>query len=190
MSEKVAEPPTRKSSGSGSLVQALLQHRQMLYGFIFSLVRDVAAAEEIFQQVAMVAIEKERKKDEVIREPIRWLKETARRTVQAGFQTRQGRMIVVEPEYLEQIADSFEVETDADYQYARLTALQECLQQVSTENHELLRRHYVDGSTYPEMGSELHRSPGALRVAVHVIVRRLAGCIRTRLARSERESAQ
>ncbi|MBL8798378.1 MAG: hypothetical protein JNM56_31070, partial [Planctomycetia bacterium] len=58
-----------------SLAHALLQYRGMLYGLIYALVRDVLVAEEIFQEVAVVALEKDRKGDEVIREPAQWLKE-------------------------------------------------------------------------------------------------------------------
>jgi RNA polymerase sigma factor (sigma-70 family) len=173
---------TQATVSDGTLTQALLQYRRMLCGFIYSAVRDVIVTEEIFQQVALVAIEKDRRGDEVIREPARWLRETARRLVQAGFRTSQGRLITVDAEYLECIADVYEANTGRDYQVTRLAALDGCMKRVSADNRDLLHQHYVQGKTYAEIGADVNRTPAALRVLVHRIVRQLAGCIEGRLA--------
>lgn len=175
---------TREAVKSGSLTQALVQYRRMLCSFIYSLVRDVLATEEIFQQVALVAIEKDQRGDEEIREPAPWLRATAWRLVKAGFRTSQGRFITVEQEYLEQVAELFETETAGELQRARLSALGSCLEQVSAENRDVLHRHYVQGATYDAMGTALQRTPGALRVLVHRVIRRLGACIETRLAQA------
>jgi RNA polymerase sigma factor (sigma-70 family) len=165
----------------GSLTQAILQYRGMLFGFIYSLVRNVLVAEEIFQEVAVIALEKDRKADEVIREPAKWLKEVVRRLVQAGYRSRQGRVVCVDTEYLEQVAQAHEVDELADPQRSRLAALGNCLEQVSQANRDLLRRRYVAGSSYDEIGKELHRSPGALRVLIHRIQKQLADCVQGQL---------
>lgn len=165
-----------------SLTEGLVQYRGMLYGLIYSLVRDVQAAEEIFQEVAVVAMEKEKRGDEVIREPAQWLKEVVRRLVQAGFRTRQGRLITVEPDYLEQVSLSFEAEGDADYHQCKLDALGSCLERVSPRNRELLERRYAQGSSYDEIAHEVKRSAGSLRVLVHRLQRHLADCVEQRLA--------
>ena len=169
-----------KALKARSLTQALLQYRVMLFGFIYSLVRDVVVAEEIFQEVAVVAMEKEQRGDEVIHEPARWLKEVVRRTVKAGFRTRQQRVVTVDPDYLEQVAEGFESESGHERQQERLSALGNCLEHVSRENRDVLRRRYVVGSTYEEMGKALHRTPGALRVLIHRIQQRLADCVENR----------
>lgn len=165
-----------------SLGQSLLQYRAMLFGFIYSLVRDVAVAEEIFQEVAVVAMEKERKADEVIREPARWLKEVVRRLVHAGYRTRQGRVITVDPEYLETVAEGFEAESAHEIEQDRLDALGHCLEHVSAENRQLLKRRYVEGESYEEIAKTVQRKPGALRVMVHRIQRQLADCVEQKLA--------
>jgi RNA polymerase sigma factor (sigma-70 family) len=165
-----------------SLTQGLIQYRGTLYGFIYSLVRDVLVAEEVFQEVAVIAMEKERKGDEVIREPAKWLKEVVRRIVQAGYRSKQGRVVSVEQEYLEQVAETFEAEDSADQQQKQLAALGTCLEHVSEQNRGLLQRRYVVGASYEEIGRELQRPPGALRVLVHRIQRQLADCVQNRLA--------
>jgi len=175
----------REAVKTGSLTQALVQYRRMLCSFIFSLVRDVLVTEEIFQQVALVAIEKDRRADEEIREPAAWLRAAAWRLVQAGFRTSQGRLVTVNQEYLEQVADLFETETAGDVQRARLAALGVCLEHVAPENRDILHRHYVQGASYDAMGAALHRTPGALRVLVHRVIRRLGTCIENRLAEAK-----
>jgi RNA polymerase sigma factor (sigma-70 family) len=170
---------------ASSLTQGLLHYRRMLSSFIYSLVRDVVATEEIFQEVALAAMEKDRKADEEIREPARWLRATAWRIVQAGFRTSQGRLITVDQEYLEQVAEVFETETTTEYQRARLAALGECMDKVSGDNRAVLHRHYVQGASYDEIGAALNRTPGALRVLVHRLVRQLEACIKNRLAEAE-----
>ncbi|MBY0528430.1 MAG: sigma-70 family RNA polymerase sigma factor [Gemmataceae bacterium] len=165
-----------------SLTQGLLQYRGMLYGFIYSLVRDVVIAEEVFQEVALIAMEKERKGDEVIREPAKWLKEVVRRIVHAGYRARNGRMVPVDPNYLEQVVQTFAEEASVDQQQDRLSALGNCLEHVSEANRDLLRRRYVAGASYDEIGRDLRRTPGALRVLVHRVQRQLADCVEHRLA--------
>lgn len=165
-----------------TLTQSLLQYCGTLYGFIYSLVRDVVLAEEIFQEVAVIAMEKERRGDEVIREPARWLKEVVRRLVHAGYRSRQGRVVNVEPEYLEQVAETFAAEGPAELQQSRLAALGSCLEHVSEANRDLLRRRYVAGESYDEIGREVGRTAGALRVLIHRVQRQLADCVEQRLA--------
>ncbi|MGE3807781.1 MAG: RNA polymerase sigma factor [Gemmataceae bacterium] len=167
---------------TGSLAEGLLQYRRMLCSFIYSLVRDVVVTEEIYQQVALVALEKDRKGDEEIREVGQWLRETAWRLVQAGFRTRQGKVVTVDPEYLEQVAEVFESRATPTYQQDRLEALDRCLKRVSSENRAVLHRHYVDGMRYEDIAASVQRKPGALRVLVHRVVRQLLTCIENRLA--------
>jgi RNA polymerase sigma-70 factor (ECF subfamily) len=168
-----------------TLTQGLIQYRRMLSSFIYSLVRDVVATEEIFQEVALVAIEKDKKGDEEIREPARWLRGAAWRIVQAGFRTKQGRLITVDQEYLEQVAEVFESETAGDFQKARVAALGHCLDRVSLPIREVLHRHYVQGATYEQIGASVGRTPGVLRVLVHRVMRQLLTCIERRLATEE-----
>jgi RNA polymerase sigma factor (sigma-70 family) len=175
---------TREAGKPGSLTQGVLHYRRMLCGFIYSLVRDVLVTEEIFQEVALVAIDKDRKGDEEIREPARWLRETARRIVQAGFRTSKGRVVTVDQEYLEQVADVFETETSDELYRARLAAMDYCLKRVSLEKRDVLHRHYVQGDSYDQIGADLQRSPGALRVMVHRVIQQLGTCVKERLARS------
>ena len=176
---------SREAPRACSLTQGLLQYRGMLYGFIYALVRDVIAAEEIFQEVAVVAMEKERRGDEIIREPALWLKGVVRRIVQAGYRTHYGRLITVDPEYLEQVAQGFETEAGNEHQNNKLMALGNCLEHVSQKNRDLLRRRYVLGSSYQEIGKVVNRTPGALRVLVHRIQRQLADCVTNRLGHAE-----
>jgi RNA polymerase sigma-70 factor (ECF subfamily) len=175
----------REAVKPGSLTHGLLQYRRMLCSFIYSMVRDVLVTEEIFQQVALVAIEKDRKGDEEIREPARWLRGTAWRIVQAGFRTSQGRLVTVEPEYLEQVADVFESAKGNEFQRVRLEALDGCLKRVSSENRDVLHRHYVQGASYEEIGQAVQRTPGALRNLTHRVVKQLLTCIEQRIARAE-----
>src|SRR5262249_28069818 len=132
--------------------------------------------------VAVIAMEKERKGDEIIREPAQWLKEVVRRLVHAGFRTRQGAMVTVDSDYLEQVAETLETETSLDQQQERLAALGTCLERVSELNRDLLRRRFVLGASYEEIAKELHRSPGSLRVLMHRVQRHLADCVQHRLA--------
>lgn len=176
---------SREAVKAGSLTHGVLQYRRMLCSFIYSMVRDVLVTEEIFQQVALVAIEKDRKGDEEIREPARWLRGVAWRLVKAGFRTNQGRVVSVDQAYLEQVADAFESSTDSDFQRARLEALDGCLKRVSSDNRDVLHRHYVQGSSYEEIGAFVQRTPGALRNLTHRVVKQLLVCIETRLARAE-----
>lgn len=164
-----------------SLTQALLQYRGMLFGFIYALVRDVLVAEEIFQEVAVIAIEKDARGDELIREPAQWLKEVVRRLVRAGYRSKRGRTVSVDPGYLDQVSAALAADEGAERQQERLAALGKCLEEVGPLQRDLLRRRYVAGTSYDELGKELQRTAGALRVLVHRAQRQLADCVESRI---------
>ena len=69
------------------LVRKFLENRETILGFIFALTRDHAAAEEVFQEVALVILE-EAGKEAAIGNFLAWAREVARRRARDYFRKK------------------------------------------------------------------------------------------------------
>lgn len=165
----------------GLLSRTLIVQRDMIYGYVYALLRDIDAAEEVFQEVALVAIREDQEGADEIREPLAWLREVARRLVKARYRMSSKSKVTADQEYIERAADLLNrAETETQ---DRLAALRECLKIVPADLREILEKRYVFGMSYEDMGSVLQRSAGSLRVLVYRVRRELGDCVNARLAK-------
>lgn len=169
------------SHHGGLLIRTLIDQRDFLYGYVYALLRDINAAEEVFQEVALVAIREDQGGTDDIRDPLAWLREVARRLVKARYRLLSKSKILADQEYIERAADLID-RAESDTQ-DRLAALRECLKRVPASLREILENRYVRGMSYEAIGDLLQRSAGSLRVLVHRVQRELGDCVNARLSK-------
>lgn len=158
----------------------LMQHRRILYSYVFACVRDEHTAEDIVQDVAQIAITS----IDSLRDPDRfsnWLFGIARRRVLMEFRN-QKREQVMPPDVVELLAVAAE-NTSPDAVSRRKQFLTECLDDLPAEMREILRRRY-DGSVQDI--SELAVRFGRTVQAIYGVLKRLrvklASCVERKLA--------
>jgi RNA polymerase sigma factor (sigma-70 family) len=162
------------------VVGLLLSQRAMLLGYIVSIVRDPDLAEDVFQNAAIVILDKAAvvAKDEEF--PV-WARRVARLESLAALRRQKRTPALLDPSLLELIEDEWAA-GDSEPAQAR-KALRECLQKLSPYAQQLIHMRYVEELSALDVAERLNRSPNTIYVALSRTYRHLAECVERRLAR-------
>jgi RNA polymerase sigma-70 factor (ECF subfamily) len=164
---------------SKNLMKELLGHRRELFGFIRAMVHSSSDADDIFQEVALVVMEKEEQSEE-IRNFRAWSFEIARRKTHEFFRTERGKdrkqMPTEEMESL--IADIYTHYSPPDHQRdEEHEALRSCMEKLRDKHRNLMRMRFIEDMSYEEISEVTRKSGEALRKAVSRIRKSLVSCI-------------
>ncbi|MCE9556576.1 MAG: sigma-70 family RNA polymerase sigma factor [Planctomycetes bacterium] len=169
---------------SSSLIKQLLQHQGDFMAYLMAMVRDLHAAEDIFQNAAVVVIEYPQ--PEEIRDFRAWGKEIMRRQA-LTYLREKGRtarhMSPLEPDLLQQIDRSFDEDTtDAIQRERELDALRECSGKLPEPQRTMVTMRYQRRISFEEIGAALGKTAGAIQRALSRSRKALHDCVQSRLA--------
>ena len=159
----------------------LIAHSQRaLYGYIYSLVLSRDEADEILQEANVVLC---RKVHEFAGRSdfLTWACSIARLEVLA-YRRRAGRdrHRSADDSVLEQMsAEAVEVASTADI---RLELLDECKEELSAGQREMIELRYGPGGSVKQLAKDLGRSPSSVSVSLSRIRGRISDCIERKLA--------
>jgi RNA polymerase sigma factor (sigma-70 family) len=162
-----------------------LANRFHLMAFIYGLVRDASAAEDIFQEVWLKLAEAV-ERGVAIEEPAKWCRGVARNLILHHWREQGGSKVVADSSLLE-LADQAlgEHEATADSWTDRRQALVECIRALPEHSRELLRLKYEQGRSVAGIADQLKRSAAAIMMALCRVRRALAECVEKRLRVAE-----
>ena len=170
------------------LIQQYLQLRSEFMGYLYAMTRDAELAEEIYQNAAVVVIEKA-EQPETIRSFRAWAKEVVRRQALHAIRareamTRHGRLM--SPKLLEAISDAFiQDPSDDSIVLDETAALRQCLDGLSEDKREMVALRYERGSSFEHISDHLGSTPAAVQRALSRIRKLLHGCVQRRMQLAE-----
>lgn len=156
----------------------LIANRRRIYGFIFTLVHDREATEDVLQDVS-ATLWKKFDKFEPGTDFAAWAMSIARFTV-LNWRRKQAKLpLTLDEEQFTNLADaalsvSFETET-------RRAALATCMAKLSVENRALVRDRYTNNRSVSEIATEADRSRVAIYKRMAHLHTTLLHCINARL---------
>jgi RNA polymerase sigma-70 factor (ECF subfamily) len=162
-----------------SLVILLLRERVKLLAYIRAIVRDDHLAEDVFQDVAVLAV---RKRHEIQdgRHFLAWMRLSSRHVALKLLRHRRHQPLLEET-----LLDRLEAEW-AEHDHASsadlVEALRRCLDRLSPHARNLVRLRYGEGLSGVRLAEVLDRSLNTVYVTLSRIHRSLGECIRQRLA--------
>jgi len=168
------------------LIKQLLRNQGLFIGYLVAITRDLGAAEEIFQNVAVVILE------QGAREPIRdfqaWAKEIVRRQALHYLrESTRARRHSMAPELIDGLSMAFQEDAAPGSEGAPrerdLLAL--CLKILAPRSRRILALRYEKRQSFEEIGAALESSAQAVQRAISRIRLSLHDCIRTRLLASQ-----
>jgi RNA polymerase sigma-70 factor (ECF subfamily) len=161
------------------LVILLLRERVKLLAYIRAIVRDNHLAEDVFQEVAVLAV---RKRDEIRdrRHFLGWMRVAARHRA-LKLVRRQNQYLFMDEELLEHLDEQW-AEHDPSSDSDLVEALRHCVERLSPHSRQLVKLRYADGISGLRLAEVVDRNLNAVYVALSRIHRSLADCIRQRLA--------
>lgn len=165
------------------LIRQLLRHQSLFMGYLMAMTRDLAAAEEIFQNVAVVVLEQGPK--ESIRDFYAWAKEIVRRQalhyIREKIQTST-RVRAVAPELLEGLSLVLEEGSrEPAESRAERDALAECLKDLAPRSRQMMTLRYEKHESFENIGEALDASAQAVQRALSRIRQALQACVKSRL---------
>ena len=173
------------------LIQKYLQLRSDFMGYLYALTRDAELAEEVYQNAAVVIIEKSNSNEE-IRNFRAWAKEVVRRQALHAIRSREtsrrhGRAIA--PELLEAIANTLSKDhSTTSVVHSEATAMQKCVDELPDEKRKLIAMRYESDASFDEISTNLNSTPAAIQRALSRIRKVLHDCTQRRLSLSEGQS--
>lgn len=183
-------PPQAKDGlpmESSDLARQFVQHRDMLYGYVFALTRDHDLAEDILQDVG-VSILSEAKLGRVPDIFIPWARGLARHRVADHYRRLAYRRQHEMP--FEKFADAVDLAfaehawTPEDNHH-QLKLLRECLDGLTTRVRTIIDLRYNGCESIDKIAASMSWTPASIKVALSRARRALADCVDRKLRREE-----
>ncbi len=166
----------------------LRQHWAMLYRFLLYLLGDRHDAQDLTQETFRVALAKG--PDPAKGSDIgAWLRSIARNLARNHARKRHGRALLLSDDFLEAAERHF-IATGSDQDevwQARRAALAGCLEKLSDENRDLVRRRYERGERVQATAARLGIAPNTLSKRLERVRQGLRRCIADALRGESRD---
>jgi RNA polymerase sigma-70 factor (ECF subfamily) len=163
-------------------IRLIAQHERQIYSYILCLVPRWADADEILQETN-IRLWEEFDRFEPGTSFLAWAKRVAFFQVRT-WRKKQGRSKLV---FDQSLLDAIAAEHDrvSPVVEEREQALEECLEELTARNRQLLAVFYSDHSQVQDVASVLNRSVAAVYKALQRIRAALRLCVERRMAREE-----
>ena len=167
------------------LIKQFLRHQSEFMAYLMAITRSYEIAEEVFQNSAVVVMEKA-SSGEIIRDFRAWSKEVVRRQAFAFLQDaerKRAKTTLIEPSLLDQITTIFvQDQGTEDRVHLETQALRKCIAQVDSTQRELLALRYAKRLSFQQIAGKVERTEAAVQRALSRLRKRLYDCVRSRLA--------
>lgn len=161
-------------------VKQFLRQQSRFMGYLLALTRDLAAAEEIYQEAAVVVLE--RASDPAIADFLAWAKEVVRRQALRYLRERS-RERAVDPSLLDGLSQAF-LEDRSEGERER-DALRRCLDRLPPKSAELVALRYGERRSFEEIARAIRSTGAAVQRALSRLRRALHDCVRAGLSTAE-----
>lgn len=154
-------------------------------GFIYGMVRDMHAAEDIFQEVWLRLAAATEQKIE-IHDLNKWCRGVAKNLILHHWRDQRSSNVAADSQMLD-LADQALSEQDSFHERwsQRRQALVDCVQVLPAHSKELLRLKYWQGSSIAAMAGQLERSTAAVMMALSRVRQAISKCVEKRLRIAE-----
>lgn len=179
-----APPSSAASSPMGlehdEIVRLLLSGRVLLLAYIHSIVRDSHLAEDVLQEISVLAV---RKREEIVDEAHfrAWIRRAARLEAMNVLRRHQ-KLSTAMPEPVLEALEVHWDNRDEEWAADRIDALRQCVGRLTSNSQQLLRMRYHEGVSGISLAERLGKPVNTIYVALSRIHRALADCVARRMA--------
>jgi len=157
-----------------------LMHRSAMMAVIVAMVRDLDAAEDIFQDT-MLEIVRSFDSFETDRDFLPWAKGVARNMVMRHWASGSKKLVSMDRRMLETAAEVMMADLAPDVWESERTAMRLCLQRLTDRHRELFLLRYGENLKGPSLAEKVGIKVKSLRTTLLRIRRFLRECIDARL---------
>lgn len=170
-------------SHQDELIRVLLEERRAITAYARSIVFDSELAEDVYQNVAIVAL---RKVDQINDTAglLSWLLTITRFEALSEARKRKSAPRLFGDDVLDVLDDSWEKHLENARSGRVDQALEHCLSRLTDRDRELLRLRYSAGLRGADLARAINRSLNTCAVALSRVHRKLRTCMQAYLART------
>lgn len=161
-----------------TLSARFVAERHALIGFIYTMVRDLAAAEDIFPEI-WIRLQEAVEREEPIADPTRWCRGVARNLILHYWRDKRVAKVAADSELLDLVEQALNEQQD-DWSERR-QALLECMDRLPRKSKRLLQLKYEQGLTFAAMAERFQQSVDSLKMALFRVRQRLRECAERKL---------
>jgi RNA polymerase sigma-70 factor (ECF subfamily) len=173
----------RSDCEKAEFAERLARHQTQLFGYIYSLVRDVDDADDLFQQTSLVLWDKFDQFDPS-KSFLAWACGVARFEVSNFIRHRGRRRLYFSDELCQMLIDAHEeLDRDPEDSQRRRAALAACLKKLRQGDQELVDACYERSARIPDVAGRWGRSTQSIHNSLRRIRRTLFECVSRSLAR-------
>lgn len=169
------------------LIRQFLRHQGDFMAYLMAMVRDLDAAEEVFQNAAVVVMQHAGSPGtEPIRDFRAWAKEIVRRQALQYLRSkgRAARVADIEPELIVQIDRAFDEDaTDPSFRQRELDALRECATRLPDVQRRMVAMRYEGRASFDAIGTVVGRTAAAVQRSLSRTRKLLHDCVQSKLTR-------
>jgi RNA polymerase sigma factor (sigma-70 family) len=159
-----------------------MAERHSLMGFIYGMTRDLAASEDLLQEV-WLRLAEAAERGEPIEEPAKWCRGVARNLILHYWREKRTAKVFADSELLELVELALNEQPDPWAE--RRQALMECIDLLPRQSRKLLHMKYDQGLSFAAMGMRLKRTADALKMALCRVRQALLECAADKLRTGE-----
>ena len=163
------------------LVRLIMQRRAMVLAYVRAIVADADLAEDVFQDVVVVAL---KKRDQLATTENlgAWFRKIARYESLNALRRRHRRPTLFDDRLLD-LVDATWNQLDERGEDDRVEAIQDCVERLPEKSRSLLAMKYDQGLSGQELAEKLDRPLNTIYVTLSRIHTRLRECIQRHLLR-------
>ena len=164
-------------------VELLTRHQGHVFSYIYAMVRNFNDAEDVFQQTCLVLGNKLYQFQQGSNF-VHWACSIAKFEVLNFIRKQQRRQLYFSPEFVAELAQ-LQADMEADADADRQVALASCIEQLATQDQELVRLCYGDDRGFKQVAADLGRPVQNIYDALSRIRKSLLQCVHRKLAMEE-----
>ena len=161
-------------------VQALLAERPKFLAAAWGMLRDVHAAEDVFQDLLVKALRHD-EGFESVDHLLAWSWQVAGNRAREILRKQKSKALILDDAVLELLAEQTR-QRDSNVVAQRSEALADCLGKLTTNAQQIVKLRYVEGMRAIDVAQQLGRKVNAVYVSLSRIYRTLAECIERKIA--------
>jgi RNA polymerase sigma-70 factor (ECF subfamily) len=172
----MANDPAMRENREDEFLRLFARAQRRIHAYILALVFDANSAADLLQEVNIVLW---RKFDQYKSGTnfFAWAREIARLSVLRHRQTTSARIVTLDPQVLDEIADRFAEATPLGDDDRRTEALSACLQKLAEADRELILARYRPGASVKAIAERTERTVNSVSQSLSRIRRILAECV-------------
>ena len=170
-----------------TLTKNLLEHRQLLFGFLLALTRSHEIAEDLFQELSIEILE-EATRGTQVENFLPWARTLARHKV-SDYYRRQARRATqpLTDSMSEVVSLAFEEqEAQPDEHVARMALLEQCMSVLTRRVRDLIEARYRRHQSMKEISADSGWKETSVKTALSKARKTLADCVDSKMRTSAR----